>query len=106
MLGVRGRPDGTRSPRDTDRFTALWAARSSGGNGMSEGAGFVNTALLEEEHDQPLTGPGTTHVLDGRRDERTLARSRIAEEGGQGRPQAARRGSLEGPVIMLSDNGL
>jgi hypothetical protein len=72
---------------------------------MSEGVGFVNTALLEEEHDQPLTHPGTTGVLDGRRDEGTLARSRVAEEGGQGRPQAARRGSLEGPVTCCRTIG-
>ena len=39
--------------------------------GIPEGAGFVNTALLEEEHDPPLTRPGTTRVLDGRRDDAT-----------------------------------
>jgi hypothetical protein len=31
---------------------------------MSEGVGFVNTALLEEEHDQPLTSPENDRVAD------------------------------------------
>ena len=34
------------------------------GNGMSEGAGFVNTALLEEEHDQPWSWPVNDGFLD------------------------------------------
>ena len=32
-------------------------------NGMSEGAGFVNTALLEEEHDQPLISAESDGVV-------------------------------------------
>ena len=34
--------------------------------GMSEGASFVNTALLEEEHDQPLRGPENAGVVERR----------------------------------------
>ena len=32
-----------------------WRVARPTNHGMSEGVGFVNTALLEEEHDQPLT---------------------------------------------------
>jgi hypothetical protein len=32
---------------------------------MSEGAGFVNTALLEEEHDQALTWAETIVFAEG-----------------------------------------
>jgi hypothetical protein len=32
--------------------------------GMSEGVGFVNTALLEEEHDQPLAWPENDRVAE------------------------------------------
>jgi hypothetical protein len=39
------------------RDTGYWPGGCSRRIGMSEGVGFVNTALLEEEHDQPLIWP-------------------------------------------------
>lgn len=58
---------------------------------MSEGVGFVNTALLEEEHDQPLTWLETMASSEDGRDE--AAPALIARgEGGQGRPTGRPQG--------------
>ncbi len=76
--------------------------RQPHGNGMSEGAGFVNTELLEEEHHQGLKlGRRRATFCTTRRAPPAPSTLGSLREGGQGRPQAARRGSLDGPVISL-----
>ena len=70
---------------------------------ISEGARFVKRAPKA-----PLAvsvAPDSAEALaDGRAEANPLLR-RI-EQGGQGRPQAARRGSLDGPVSCSSHHGL
>jgi hypothetical protein len=46
------------------------------------------------------------NVLGERARQGDPGRVGVAGEGGQGLPQAARRGNLEGPVRCLGDNGL
>ncbi|HWC11964.1 MAG TPA: DUF222 domain-containing protein, partial [Acidimicrobiales bacterium] len=69
--------------------------------GMSEGVGSVNTELLEEEHHQGLIAPAPNRSSDIQARITRPRRSSRSVEGGQGRPQAARRGSLDGPVISV-----
>ncbi len=68
---------------------------------MSKGVGSVKTVLLEEEpRPGVLVRRASADVASVGRRVTGPSTGRERSEGGQGRPQAARRGSLDGPVVV------